>query len=329
MPEGERPSSGETQTPPTHPSQPSATQDTYSHIYDVAVDYLGSAAVTMIPTGFENLDKALRGGLRPRSLYIYGGRVSEGKSSFAVSIARRIAFDQLLPVIYVSLESSKDEILEMAFCQQELVSLTDLEVYRQDGSLHERFKPSLTMSHLSRLHIEDDTGASIEEIRALLERMEKGGQPPPKLLIIDHLQHITFANGMPTPDAITYYLAELKRLAKSKEMVIFVCSQLNRQVYETKDKQGNIHPTLIHLRGSGGIEQVADVVLLGHRMNYADRLTEEDQERDAEYEIIIDKNRRGPRLTLSMTFRARCFEFIEPVSQWEPKRPPAEVKVVD
>ena len=82
-------------------------------------------------------------------------------------------------------------------------------------------------------------------------------------------------------------------------------SQLNRQAEASKD---NI-PRLSHLRGSGAIEQDADVVLFVHREGYYANSDEEKEALKGKADIIIAKQRNGPVGTVTVSWRDEFARF--------------------
>ncbi len=90
----------------------------------------------------------------------------------------------------------------------------------------------------------------------------------------------------------------LKAIAKELNIPVIALSQLNREV----SKRTNKRPVMQDLRGSGEIEQNADIIILLHR---------EEELNDAE--IIIAKHRNGPTGSFSLRFNAQTttFENIE------------------
>ncbi len=88
---------------------------------------------------------------------------------------------------------------------------------------------------------------------------------------------------------------------------VIALSQLSRGVEQRQDKR----PVLSDIRESGSIEQDADIVGFLYREDYYDRDNEdEDNQEDprdndenvGEVEVIIEKNRSGPRGTVKLLF---------------------------
>lgn len=287
-----------------------------THIYDLTQQYLTNGAVQTLSTGFRRLDETLGGGFCPGSIYVVGGRPGEGKSSLALSIARRMAFDHKRRVIYLSLEMTAQELIERAICQTTRKPFPELKKLRDTGQLEALLTPFLALCQQSSFKIEDDRGATKIDLMVLLEENRTAQEPLPEIIIIDHLQHQLFTEGMNRADAIANYLADLKMLAKRENIVFLVCSQLNREVY--KEKGGKIQ--LHHLKSSGAIEEVADCVMLCHKISLeSDTMSREEQSQPTEFKIIIAKHRRGPLDELTMTFHPTIYEFEEPEGSWAPK----------
>ena len=73
-----------------------------------------------IPTGFTDLD-SLTAGMQNSELIIVAARPSVGKTAFALNIARHVAIEENLPVLFVSLEQARIELAERLLCCQSRV----------------------------------------------------------------------------------------------------------------------------------------------------------------------------------------------------------------
>ena len=286
---------------------------------ELLVEFLNVPEETAYPTGIKSLDGWLMGGLRTKRIYTMAARPGEGKTSIALTIARRMAIDAGVPTIFLSLEMSKHEIVERMVCQATLTPSEHLWEHRKQNTLVQKTSFLLQLLKQSWFHIEDDRGATIPELETLMAEMEDSPVKP-KLIVIDHLQQIQMPFGVSRADAINTYMADLKRFAKQKDVAIILCCQINRQ--------GKEKPSLIHLKGSGGIEECSDVVMIGARSNYDDSLTKEDTSADCDYDLWIAKHRQGATYKLSLTFRPPCFEFLEPTAYGAPSHPSFETRVI-
>nr|WP_252895397.1 DnaB-like helicase C-terminal domain-containing protein [Fructilactobacillus florum] len=95
-------------------------------------------------------------------------------------------------------------------------------------------------------------------------------------------------------------------MANELQVPIIALSQLSRGVEQRQDKR----PVLSDIRESGSIEQDADIVAFLYRDDYYERDDGEDSEQQndtgndnvGEVEVIIEKNRSGPRGTVKLLF---------------------------
>ena len=105
-----------------------------------------------------------------------------------------------------------------------------------------------------------------------------------EIIFIDYLGLLKSQNNGSQYEKITEISMSLKRAAMQLKKPLFVLHQLSRDLKERKDKR----PLLSDLRGSGQLEQDADMVLFVHRPAYYDLSLDK-----SELEIIVAKNRHG------------------------------------
>ena len=159
------------------------------------------------------------------------------------------------------------------------------------------------------IYIDDTAGNKITEIRAKCRRLakERGNLG---LIVIDYLQLIEGSNHESRQQEVSDISRQLKKLAKELHVPVIALSQLSRGVEQRQDKR----PVLSDIRESGSIEQDADIVSFLYRDDYYERDGDEDgggndsDPRDdgdqdvGEVEVIIEKNRSGPRGTVKLLF---------------------------
>ena len=295
-------------------SEPMASKIISSHIFDLAQQFVRSEACKCVSTGIPLLDRALEGGLVAGSIYTLSGRPGTGKTSLALSIARRMAFDGGKRVVFLSLEMTALELVERMVCQTTRIPSKRLKLLRDAGQLAELMKPFLHTAELSKLKIEDQHKATPADLTMLLEEVADNERP--ELLIIDHLQHQLFAEGLSRAEAMANYMADLKDLAKHHQVIMLVCSQLNRAA------EGEKRPKASHLKSSGAIEEVSDCVLVCTKGSLEEGKVRLDaQSEPTEFTVSIVKHRRGPVNEITLMFQPEIYEFDEPGSDWTPKRP--------
>lgn len=236
-----------------------------------------------LPTGFTDIDDEI-GCLQNSELIVVGARPGVGKTSFALTIARNVAYKSQGKVLFFSLEMSENELHERI-----LSSISGVDSRR----IHSPQK--LTEADFDRIErarqwddrvkgcikVQDHPDTTISTMRAEARQMQIGEGL--NLVIVDFLQ-IVNAEGTSSKEGATQRITEisrgLKKLAKELKVPVIALSQLNRELKDRQDKR----PQITDLRQSGSIEQDADVVLLLHR--------DIDSEGDTA-EVNIAKNRHG------------------------------------
>ena len=220
--------------------------------------------------GFNYLDNILCG-LQPEQYIVVAGRPGGGKTMFAMQIAEFWATTLKIPVGIFSLEMSQDELIaRMAFS----MARAQLQKYR-NGFLIMDDVPRLTTAFLKlheaekqkMLHIDDQTGLTIEQLSMRIRKMHRDGC---RLFIIDYIQLLRGYtkkkySGDNRNAELTDVSIELLRLKKELKVPIIVLAQMNRNI-EAND-QRNRQPVLADLKDCGQIEQDADVVMFIYDAN--------------------------------------------------------------
>lgn len=263
-----------------------------------------------LPSGFFNLDE-LTQGFQKSDLIILAGRPSMGKTALGLNIALNCIKLSKLPILFCSLEMSKEQIFYRLLSTETGINQMKL----RSGKLTQNdwIKLNKIMRILSRLplFIDDTSNLSVQEIRSkiktvILEQEQIG------LVIIDYLQlmqSLDFKQGNRVQE-LSQITRSLKNLAKEFKIPIIALSQLSRNV----DNRINQRPILSDLRESGSIEQDADLVLLLYRskLNYSIDTSLQPQERASSLtDLIIAKQRNGPSGTVKLNFDENQIKFSD------------------
>jgi replicative DNA helicase len=147
--------------------------------------------------------------------------------------------------------------------------------------------PNFKIDQTARL----DLSQLIRRIKQLHHKERTG------LAIIDYLQLIKYDPQQKKIDQMEEMANGLKDLARELKIPIILVSQLNRKVNDRVIKR----PQIGDLKGSGAIEQAADVVVLIH---HPYKFSQKEEYGKAELDIA--KNRNGP----SQVVYARWIEEI-------------------
>jgi len=249
-----------------------------------------------LSSGFYELD-LLTQGFQRSELIIIAGRPSMGKTALSLNIAINIIKNAKLPVLFFSLEMSKEQIMYRVLAMETNIN----QIRLKNGKLytHDWLKINKMIKLLSKFpfFVDDTSDLSIQKIRSnlktiLFEQNNVG------LIIIDYLQlmqnsKLKIENRVQELSQIT---RSLKILAREFNIPIIALSQLSRNVENRVNKK----PILSDLRESGSIEQDADLVLMLSRDNPDSQIME----------LTIAKQRNGPLGTIQLKFDKNRTKFF-------------------
>ncbi|EPC69123.1 replicative DNA helicase [Lacticaseibacillus paracasei subsp. paracasei Lpp14] len=269
--------------------------------------YQNDQAITGLPTGFRDLDK-ITTGLHEDEMIILAARPAVGKTAFALNIAQNVGTKTDKSVAIFSLEMGAEQLVNRMLCSEGSIDANHL----RTGQLNEEEWQNLiiAMGSLSKakIYMDDTPGIRMAEIRAKCRRLARE-QGDLGLIIIDYLQLIEGSGQENRQQEVSAVSRQLKKLAKELHVPVIALSQLSRGVEPRQDKR----PVLSDIRESGSIEQDADIVAFLYRDDYY-RDAEGDEDDDdqggnddgddnvGEVEVIIEKNRSGPRGTVKLLF---------------------------
>lgn len=260
--------------------------------------------VTGLSTGYKDLD-SMTTGLHPDELIILAARPGVGKTAFALNLVENAAVRDNATVAMFSLEMSAESLVNRMLCSTGSIDANAL----RTGQLNENQWDSLVvaMGSLSNtnVYIDDTPGVKMAEIRSKCRRLEKE-EGKLDLVVVDYLQLIEGTGQENRQQEVSVISRNMKKLAKELHVPIIALSQLSRGVEARQDKR----PMLSDIRESGSIEQDADIVSFLYRDDYyrdededgnSEPQDQEDQD-VGEVEVIVAKNRSGPRGTAKLLF---------------------------
>lgn len=215
---------------------------------ELAVEALQRATTSWTATyGIRALDRATAG-LRPGTFHVIIAPTAHGKSALALTSAFETAL-RGLRTLYVSKEMSRAE------CALRWAAMATGERREQ---LEERASCGEDLLRLLRplipegLHPRDDLSTPMA-IAAEAQRAEVEGNPY-RLVIVDYLQQYP-GPGNSSTERIDSCVDMLKTMALQRNCAVLAPAQLNR------DQDEGVIPQRSNIRGSGSIEQWADVVV--------------------------------------------------------------------
>ena len=262
-----------------------------------------------LASGFYDLD-SLTQGFQKSDLIIIAGRPSMGKTALGLNIASNVIKTAKLPVLFFSLEMSKEQIMYRLLAMETNINQMRLKTGELDQNDWLKLNKIIKILAKFPLFIDDTFDLSIQDIRSkiktiIFEQNQIG------LIIIDYLQlmqnsKLKIENRVQELSQIT---RSLKIIAREFNIPIIGLSQLSRNVENRIDKK----PILSDLRESGSIEQDADLVLLLYQnkiINSQQSSLNKLNESSNIIELIIAKHRNGPVGTIRLKFDEQRTKFF-------------------
>ena len=260
-----------------------------------------SGTLSGVPTGFADLDD-LTNGLHPGQMVIVAARPGQGKSTFALDIARSASIKHSLTSVIFSLEMSQLEITMRLLSAEASIPLSHIRGGRMSDDDWARVASKMGQVSEAPMFIDDSPNLTMMEIRAKARRLKQ--RHDLKLVVIDYIQLMTSGKKVESRQLeVSEFSRQLKLLAKELDVPVVALSQLNRGPEQRTDKR----PMLSDLRESGSLEQDADIVLLLNRPDMYDK----DSERAGEADFDVAKHRNGPTKMITVAFQGHYSRFID------------------
>lgn len=274
-------------------------------------DSLAGKGVPITKTGILALDNKI-GGLQAGKVIVIAGRPGMGKSALATEIMLNVTFaDRNAAMCFFSLEMPGQEV-----ANRMLSSI----VHRAGGGAinYEKIerRSDLTDAEIERLweagallkgrpvEIDAQPGLALSQIAARARRARQRFEGVGKRLVAVFIDHVQIVKGSAWHRGNRYaemeeITAGLKVLAKELECCVIPLSQLSREIERRPIEERR--PQMHDLRGSGTIEQDADIILgLFREAYYLLNEPARDEKQEArlntvrnDLEIGVMKNRGG------------------------------------
>lgn len=255
-----------------------------------------------LPSGFYDLDSFIQG-FQKSDLIILAGRPSMGKTAFSLNIAANILKQSKAPVLFFSLEMSKEQIMYRFLSTEASINQKRLKT----GKLYpmDWMKLNKVIKLVAKLpfFIDDSSSLTTQEIRSKLKTL-LFEQKDVGVIIIDYLQLMQEKNTKTEnrTQELSRITRSLKILAREFKIPIIALSQLSRSIETRLDKK----PLLSDLRESGSIEQDADLILMLSKSSYSNNVDSNSKLMD----LTIAKQRNGPTGVIQLKFDERRVKFF-------------------
>jgi len=255
-----------------------------------------------IRTGYRDLDN-MTAGLQRSDLIILAARPSMGKTTLVTNLAYNVATIAKLPVLFFSLEMSKEQLIDRMLSDASGVDSWNIRTGNLSDDDFSKISEAMGEMAEAPIYIDDTPGLSVLEMRTKSRRAAH--DQPLGLIIVDYLQ-LMQASGSYAGNRVqevSEISRGLKLIARELNVPLIALSQLSRSV----ESRTPPIPQLSDLRESGSIEQDADIVSFIYRPGYY-----EPDNPDVKNltDLIIAKHRNGPVGKVQLYFHPERLRFM-------------------
>lgn len=243
-------------------------------------------------TGFPTLDFQLDGGLPRGALVVLGGDAGIGSSAMAMGIALGAAAHGTRTV-FLSSESREEGLIARATSQLSGAPIRSVDADRPDDE-HVATIAS-ARSRLLELPIRLAMAPS-----ELVEDLQQMAGIDWELLVIDGLEGLIL-DTVGRQQILAGWVARLKRMAVAHGGTVLITAPTVPAIAEREDSR----PRLADFGADGAIRSAADLVLGLYREEHY----RPDRGVIGAAELLILKNRRGPRAAIDLWFESGCRRF--------------------
>jgi len=277
--------------------------------------------------------------LRSKQVLFFVAETATGKTAFMIDVCRANSqgIDYLRSLGenirggcgFASLEMPREELAErgaqwiLGEDQKHVASILHEQIEAEEtGGNSDRYQglKDLLYRHHGNIWVSDENGVGYKKLKAMIERgKEEHGIG---LWVVDYMGRMA-GKGMNQHERISAIARDMKTLARECDVVLIILVQVGR----TTSKEGA--PGLRSGRGSGEIEESADILITAHRPDrHEDKeMTEEDQARKKaddkrstkgyRVKMTAHKVRGGsPGMISELWFEGRSMRFT-PIKEWE------------
>lgn len=262
-------------------------------------------------TGFRNIND-VTDGFQEGDLIVMGARPSMGKTAITINMNNNgIKNNPNQMGTYNTAEMSKEGIIDRQISLESGIPVNVMrnpnKYFNTKNKYWDNYRLGIATLEKIRDRLNVWREPNVNELRAKVRKLKDEHPDKKHIIYIDHLSHLkingTYANRNLEVGAI---VQALKDIAVDYKVVIVLLCQLSRAVESQQDKR----PNMSHLRDSGEIEQIADVIIFIYREDYYHK-------NDSEYrntnitELLIDKNRQGDIGSIELKFEPATNRFYD------------------
>lgn len=249
------------------------------------------------PSSLKLFDEKLNGGFYAKRLYILAAGAGTGKTSLSVQLLLSAA-KQNKSCLFFSMEMDETEIYFKSISHMAGIPAWKMQrdLPLNQGEAQAKILADRDLEEL-QIFVNGTDKARIGALESLLKRQL--ALSPVDLIIVDYIQIIDVDQdrNINQADLIKRNTTALKNMAKKYEVAVIALSQIKRN--------DNKEPTLEDLKGSGGIGEDADMVMILYAPD------KDNKEKIRDIKMVIRKNRWGALGEIEMKFDGEFGRFTE------------------
>ena len=255
-----------------------------------------------IKVGFPTLDR-MTDGFQAEDVIIIGARPSIGKTALGISMMQNL-MEKDVPCGFISAEMSQRQIMTRMISQRTRIDGSTIRSGKYTTENKRKLFEATAYYASRKFYIDETSNITLDNLISSARHMKI--HYGVKIIFIDYIGLITVDGDGPVWEKVSDVSKSLKSLARELKIPIVALSQLGREA------EGN-SPNLSNIRGSGSVEQDADLVILlnGERDLTCYKNTNPFLERD----ITLAKHRNGPCGKVYLDFEKEFTIFTEAKDQ--------------
>ena len=273
-------------------------------LFEKAVASLHSGGHGYLPCGVPAFDQKV-GGLQRPGLTILAGRPSTGKTTIAMNMLYRIAWDGV-PGMLISAEMENLQVALRTLCALTGDTIGRLKDRASQADASHTIQTAHRTANCAPVYINDQPKTLrkvVSAIRSAVRKYKLG------VVAVDYLQLLRAEGRWDNKNAeVTEISNTLAKLSKELGIALILLCQLNR---DGAGRDGQNPPTDENLRDSGSIEQDADQIVMLYPVSWAE------WRRTTTPLLALDmqKNRNGPTCDCTATFDKPSFRLSFSISE--------------
>lgn len=249
------------------------------------------------PTGVKHLDEVIGGGLSIGLTFV-GARTHMGKTSLVLRFLGHIALNYGHS-LYYGTRISKEIIYSRLLCARNDIRFNDLKNHTKRKGIKNLGDAMKETDKIPMyLHTADEELSVMSIISSVKQKKAEFGELG--VIIVENLQQLSHPKKFKSDkERIDKIVSMLKTLALQVKTPVVVSSQIKREDDDAEDNR----PAMERLKGSGNIEEEADLIIL----NYI-------EESDPKSIIVngdLEITKGGNKIKVLLSFDRDCFNWIE------------------